>query len=158
VLRQCPGSDDALAQPAAARHQVQPGQPSSAGSALGHPADASHSAQEMAALRALLASANRETFNPAGLNIRDPAESAFLFLEVRVTRQTPKAAPPLTLAPPPPRRSSTTSPTARPHRASSPQRCRGPLPYPSHRSLCRINSAVCSPRRAMLGSCPAARY
>ena len=62
-----------------------------------HPADAPHSAQEMAALRALLASANRETFNPAGLNIRDPAESAFLFLEVRRTRQTRPVVAQLTL-------------------------------------------------------------
>jgi len=51
----------------------------------------------MAALRALLASANRETFDPAGLNIRDPAESAFLFLEVRRTRQMPPVVPQLTL-------------------------------------------------------------
>ncbi|PWN43723.1 hypothetical protein IE81DRAFT_288308 [Ceraceosorus guamensis] len=39
--------------------------------------------REMKELRSLLDRVNKQLFNPAGLNVRDPAEAAFLFLEVR---------------------------------------------------------------------------
>ncbi|PWN89331.1 hypothetical protein FA10DRAFT_267907 [Acaromyces ingoldii] len=38
--------------------------------------------REMKRLDKIISQANEKSFNPAGLNIRSPAESAFLFLEV----------------------------------------------------------------------------
>lgn len=37
----------------------------------------------MKRLDKIISQANEKSFNPAGLNIRSPAESAFLFLEVK---------------------------------------------------------------------------
>lgn len=42
-----------------------------------------YACQEMKKLKARIDEANQRAFNPVGLNIRSPSETAFLFLEVR---------------------------------------------------------------------------